>query len=277
MRETNGKSITTLCGELAQPLGLAVYPDHRSKCVPVAYLKGVNFFFFYSLNEESVASGFFSMLQQSRENIIIATGSTLRTENDLNRFLSSTLKRLGVNVLDIFFVEYVSPSDDIGKIIDRGGVLDVLCGWQRHGVIRYVGVTTHSRELALRLINDGRIDVLMHRFNMAHRRATETVFSVALEAGVPVVAFMATRWQTLLRGHPKWRGAVPTAPNCYQYCLRQPAVQIVLSAPTTLTQLRENLIVLMQGGIGSKSVMEWEAYGDLIYGDGKHSFETKWL
>ncbi len=198
MRETNGKSITTLCGELAQPLGLAVYPDHRSKCVPVAYLKGVNFFFFYSLNEESVASGFFSMLQQSRENIIIATGSTLRTENDLNRFFSSTLKRLGVNVLD------------------------VLCGWQRHGVIRYVGVTTHSRELALRLINDGRIDVLMHRFNMAHRRATETVFPVALEAGVPVVAFTATRWETLLRGHPKWRGAVPTAPNCYQYCLRRP-------------------------------------------------------
>ena len=270
------KVITTLNGDPAQPLGLAAYPDQRSGCVRVAHQGGVNFFFFYSLTDDSVAEGLLPLLRRSREHIIVATGSGARGRNGLDRALRSIFRRLGVDTLDIFFAEYVSPSDDTAQIFDRGGVLDVICEWRRDEAIRYAGATTHSRELALRLIDDGRIDVLMHRFNMAHRRAADSVFPAAHAAGIPVVAFTATRWQTLLNGHPAWSGPVPSASDCYRYCLTAPAVQVVLSSPTTPAQVRENLVVLERNGLEPDSVAAWEAYGDLVYGDGRSAFETQW-
>ena len=91
------------------------------------------------------------------------------------------------------------------------------------------------------------------------------------------VAFTATRWQTLLKGHPEWMGPVPSAPDCYRYCLTAPAVQVVLSAPKTSAQARENLTILGEETLGRDAVSTWESYGDLVHGDGKGAFETQWL
>ena len=53
----------------------------------------------------------------------------------------------------------------------KNGVLDELRQWKTGGLIRFVGATAHDRSLARRLAADPRVDVLMHRFNMAHRKA----------------------------------------------------------------------------------------------------------
>ena len=179
-------------------------------------------------------------------------------------------------LLDVFFAEYVSPSDDFPRVFDDAGVLDLLCEWRETGAIRYVGASAHDRDLARRLVDDGRVDVLMHRFNMAHRKAAASVFPAAEAAGIPVVAFTATRWRTLLDGHPDWSGPVPSAADCYRYCLAAPAVQVVLSAPATTAQLRANLTVLQDGRADPSATADWDAYGDLVYAAGRDRFETMW-
>src|SRR5262245_52293094 len=80
----------------------------------------------------------------------------------------------------------------------KNGVLDELWRWKESGWVRFVGATAHDRSLARRLAVDPRVDVLMHRFNMAHRKAAHEVFPVAAKARTPIVAFTATRWGTLL-------------------------------------------------------------------------------
>ena len=42
-----------------------------------------------------------------------------------------------------------------------------------------------------------------------------------------VVAFTATRWGSLLRGHDKWPGEMPSAGECYRFCLSNAAVHVV--------------------------------------------------
>ena len=178
--------------------------------------------------------------------------------------------------MDVFYAEYVSPGDDMEMLLGAGGVFDELHRWKDEGRIRHVGATTHNRPIAVELVESGRIDVLMHRYNMAHRGAEEQVLPAALNAEIPVVAFTCTRWGSLLTGHQDWDGPVPTAADCYQYVLHHPAVHIALTAPTTPAQLAENLIALKDAEQLAQSLPLWEAYGKLVYGDGTDAFETQW-
>jgi aryl-alcohol dehydrogenase-like predicted oxidoreductase len=116
----------------------------------------------------------------------------------------------------------------------------------------------------------------MHRYNMAHRGAEERVFPAALAAEVPVIAFTATRWGTLLEGHAAWRGAVPGAVDCYRFALAQAAVRVVLAAPHSVEEAREDVRALAAPPPTPEELAAWRRYGDLVHGDGRSEFETAW-
>jgi aryl-alcohol dehydrogenase-like predicted oxidoreductase len=273
--EKNAK-ITTLLNQPVQSLGLAGNPNMEEGCVTAAYNAGINYFFFYNQSYPILIKELKSVLCDDRESIAVATGSESRNLKTLSAYLDQVRRQLEVDTVDVFYAEYVSPGDDMEALLEAGGVFDELHRWKAEGLIRYVGATSHNRPMAVELIESGSIDVLMHRYNMAHRGAEEQVLPAALNAGVPVVAFTCTRWGSLLTGHQDWDGLVPTAADCYQYVLHHPAVHIALTAPTTPVQLEENLSALKGTEQLSKSLPLWEAYGKLIYGDGTDAFETQW-
>jgi hypothetical protein len=71
----------------------------------------------------------------------------------------------------------------------------------------------------------------MLRYSAAHPGAEREVFPLLGDPRPGVLAFTATRWGTLLKRHPLWNGDPPSAAECYRYCLAEPAVHIVLTAP----------------------------------------------
>ncbi|MHC5722699.1 MAG: hypothetical protein ACYT04_35050 [Nostoc sp.] len=127
------------------------------------------------------------------------------------------------------------------------------------------------------MIERHQCDVLMHRYNMAHRKAEEDVLPAAQKAGIPVVAFTCTRWGTLLKGDHNWHGKLPTAADCYRYALNHPGVRLALTAPKTRQQLEENLAVLHAPKIEAQKIAKWHSYGNLIYGTGQDAFDTQWV
>ena len=268
--------ITTLLNQPVQRLGLAGNPNMEEGCVTAAYDAGINYFFFYNQSYPILINELKFLLRDNRESIVVATGSESRNLKTLNSYLNQIRRQLEVDTVDVFYAEYVSPGDDMETLLGAGGVFGELHRWKAEGRIRYVGATTHNRPMAVELIKRGHIDVLMHRYNMAHRGAEEQVLPVALNAGVPVVAFTCTRWGSLLTGHQDWDGPIPSAANCYQYVLHHSAVHIALTAPTTPAQLKENLIALKDAEHFSQNLSLWEAYGKLVYGDGTDAFETQW-
>lgn len=269
--------LTTQQNKPVGPLGLASVPDGEMdpRCPARAAAAGIDYFFFYNLSYTTMLDGLRSVLADRREAVAVATGSLSRDRQGLRSYLDQVHKTLDTEVVDVFFAEYITPDDDMGHVI--GEVLDELHRWKERGAIRYVGASVHDRALALELLASGRLDVLMHRYNMAHRGAEKAVLPTAREMGVPVVAYTCTRWGSLLQGHEAWTGPIPTAPDCYRYALDHPAVDLALFAPATLEQLEENLSVLdAPGGLDPDTKRRWEAYGDLIYGDGRGAFETRW-
>lgn len=269
-------SITSLGGTPASSLGLAAYEGQDPACVPRAFQGGTNYFFFYGLDQGHFVEALRPLVRDHRDKIIIACGSGARKRRGLVSARQRTLKATGLEMLDVFFAEYVNPDDDRSEVFGDGGVLDELQQWKSAGLVRYVGATAHNRELARDLALDPRVDVLMHRFNMAHRKASREVFPSAVTAWTPVVAFTATRWGTLLEPHNDGKDPPPSAADCYRYCLTEKAVQVVLTAPKTLAELEQNLTVLTAGPMGSRERRRWEEYGDQVYAGGSTAFETRW-
>jgi aryl-alcohol dehydrogenase-like predicted oxidoreductase len=268
--------ITNLAGEFASRLGLAAHPQQDPRCVRRAYEQGIGFFFFYGPNPGSFGEAIAPLARKQREKMVVASGSGSRTRSSLLAARRKILTGIGIETLDVFFAEYINPTDDPTTVFGKDGVLDELQRWKAEGLIRYVGATAHDRKLAKQLAADSRVDVLMHRFNMAHRKATREVFPTAVRAKTPVIAFTATRWRSLLEPHADWSDPPPSAADCYRYCLAHSAVQLALTSPQTVEELEENLEVLASAPMNDRERVHWERYGDLVYGRGADAFETKW-
>jgi len=267
-------NLTTQNGQLVSRLGLASQYLKEETCVLAAFEAGVNYFFSYSLPEPLFLSELTSLVATNRQALLIATGSETRQLKTLRQYLEQVRHALRIDTIDIFFAEYVSPADEPGGI---HALLEELYDWKAKGWIRYVGISTHTRSIALEVIEHRQCEVLMHRYNMAHRKIETDVLPAAQAAAIPVVAFTCTRWGSLLEGHPNWHNAPASASDCYRYVLHHSAVQLALTAPATKTQLMENLAALTTPAFISEEVAYWQDYGDLIYGTGQDAFETQWI
>ncbi|HVT30602.1 MAG TPA: hypothetical protein VHE81_21520 [Lacipirellulaceae bacterium] len=271
--------ISTISGKSASPLGLAAHPEQDPGCVEKAFASGINFYFFYDLGLKPFVEALDSLADRRRDDVVIASGSGARTTSGLRAARRKLFAAVGTEIVDIFFAEYVHPGESAAAIFDSGGVLDELQRWKANGAIRFVGATAHDRAIARRLAEDPRVDVLMHRFNMAHRKAAAEVFPSALAARTPIVAFTATRWGSLLKPNRMWSIPPPTAADCYRYCLAEKSVQVVLTAPRSVHELDENASVLSMRPMADGMRRHWEKFGDIVYegsGGSAGAYESRW-
>jgi aryl-alcohol dehydrogenase-like predicted oxidoreductase len=260
-------------GQPVKRLGLGGNSETRPQWVDRAYRLGIDYFFFYSQAFEGMVDGVRALCQRHRDDVFVATGTENRDFESLTGSRDEALRTLGTPFLDIFYLEYISPADELSRVSDA---LAEVVRWKEAGLIRYVGVSVHDRELASDLAERPDVDVLMHRYNMAHRKSEVSVLARAEAADVPVVAFTCTRWGSLLRDHPGWSGNPPTPADCYQFAFSHPAIDLALTAPCSIRELEENVEALKRGDMSEAERDAWCAYGDLVYGDGTDAFETRW-
>jgi aryl-alcohol dehydrogenase-like predicted oxidoreductase len=109
-----------------------------------------------------------------------------------------------------------------------------------------LGLTSHQRKLAAETARSGLLDLLMIRYNAAHRGAETDVFPVTDALGLPVAVYTCLRWGALLRNTPDDPpGFVPPrAPAWYRFALQSPSAAVALMAPDSRAELEEDLSVL---------------------------------
>jgi aryl-alcohol dehydrogenase-like predicted oxidoreductase len=92
----------------------------------------------------------------------------------------------------------------------------------------------------------GLLDMLMIRYNAAHRGAETTIFPVTTARGLPVVVYTCLRWAALLQATPDDPAGfiVPPAPAWYRFAMQHPAVTVALMAPENRAELEADLRVL---------------------------------
>eukprot|EP00854_Cymbomonas_tetramitiformis_P002761 gene2761-3542_t len=206
---------------------------------------------------------------------------------------SRCLDRFETSYLDCFFLEYVEPGE-VDSALEGLAYLEKL---KQQGLARNVGCTVHDRtkffedsrkrcsgyhwdfsedatlgalQVGMELVQSGRIDLLMARYNMAHTKAEEALFPAAVRHDVPIVAFTSTRWNTLQNGHEDWSEDLPEVGTCMSFALAPKAVQVVLNSTRTEAELTQ--LVLKAGKMEECEIAKWRKYGCLVY-NAKSTFE----
>lgn len=206
--------------------------------------RGVNFLNW--AGDEDVFSRTIAELGPRRDEVIVCVQFGARTAAAAAEESRSVLAAIKSDYVDILTFYYVEEPGEWAQIIAPGGALEYCRGCQRDGQVRRLGMTTHQRPLAAEAARSGKLDLLMIRYNAAHRGAETEVFPATDAVGMPVVAYTALRWGGLLGSTPDDPPgfAPPAAPAWYRFVLQNPSVTVALAAPHDRRELEEDLTVL---------------------------------
>jgi predicted aldo/keto reductase-like oxidoreductase len=201
-------------------------------------------------------------VMKDRERFMLATGPILAYfGGSVRRTVEKRLRESGSDYLDVVQVFWAGKMSFLSK-----SVIGELCKLRDEGKARAIGVSIHDRKRAAKLAAEGPLDFFMIRYNAAHPGAEVDIFP-HLPAKKPVIAaYTATSWRKLLRPPKGWSGPAATAGDCFRFCLTNPAVDVVVSAPKTAAQLRENLRALERGPLCDEEMARMRALGKAVHG-----------
>jgi predicted aldo/keto reductase-like oxidoreductase len=231
-------------------LGLASYAGSELRPADIRHAldRGVNFLNW--AGEEDVFSRTIAGLGARRKDVIICVQFAARRAAEAAKELESILAALHTDYVDVLTLYYVESAEEWQELIAPDGALPYCRDAKRAGRVRRLGVTSHQRPLAAEMARSGLLDLLMIRYNAAHRGAEREVFPTTDALGMPVIAYTATRWGALLRPTPDDAPGfiVPPAWAWYRFVLQSPSVTVTLAAPQSRAELDEDLIVLEATG-----------------------------
>ena len=248
-------------GQRIHRIGLAGNFGLNGKEYAEALEMGLNYVF-WTPRMSKVTSVLKAQLKKDRSSVMVSTGPTLGWfGGHLRKSTEQILRTLDIDAIDILQLFWLGKASAWTE-----GTIETLHALKDEGKVRFIGASIHDRPRAGRLARDKALDMLMVRYNAAHPGAETDIFPHVETRSTAVVAYTATRWQKLLKRPRGWDGPVPTAADCYRFCLSHPSVDITLMGPKNGDQLKENLKGLEKGPMTGEE-MEWmRAFGRVVHG-----------
>jgi aryl-alcohol dehydrogenase-like predicted oxidoreductase len=197
-----------------------------------------------------------------RERYAVSAGPLLGyLAGSVRKAAEEALRTLRVDYLDVFQLYWLGRMSALTR-----SVRDELVKLRSEGKVRAVGTSIHDRVRAGQLAEDSIFDLLMIRYNAAHPGAEEDVFPHLAARRPAVVAYTATSWRRLLSPPRGWTGKVPTAGDCYRFCLTSPHVDVVLTGPRSVEELRQNLAAVEKGPLDAGEMDFMRTFGMALRG-----------
>ena len=161
------------------------------------------------------------------------------TELDaIKRSVSWQLEALNTDYIDFGFLHCLDEEADLRQVVD-GGVLDYVQQLQREGVVRHIGLSSHTPLVANQALDLGILDLLMfsinpgydyHHGDYAIGGAAErmALYRRCQAEGVGISVMKAFSGGQLLDARTSPFGQALTEYQCIQYALDKPGVLAVL-------------------------------------------------
>ncbi len=199
-----------------------------------------------------------------REEIVLVTGASLPFAGSVRRCLERHLRVLGTDHLDGYFMGWARKRWWLRK-----KVWGEMVRLRESGKVRALGFSTHDRALAASLAVELPADVIMIRYNAAHRGAEREIFAPLARLGDArpgIMGYTSTRWGMLFDPLPKRGFPNPmTAGECYRFSLGNPMVDMVWCAAQSAAELREDVQAVLSGPLEPARLDEVRRFGDAVH------------
>ena len=175
--------------------------------------------------------------EEANASISVGSGWTLDL-GTIKRSVDWQLTRLKTDYIDFGFIHCIDEAEDYARA-RAAGTIDYLLGLKRQGVVRHIGMSSHTPAVADQVLDTGILDMLMFSINPAYDYQKgeyglgEVDQRMALyrrcEAqGVGISVMKAFAAGQLLDAQRSPFGLALTRYQCLQYALDRPGVLTVL-------------------------------------------------
>jgi predicted aldo/keto reductase-like oxidoreductase len=149
---------------------------------------GINFIdtaHVYADSEEKIGEAIKGI---AREDLIIASKSPADDKKMFNEHLDLSLKRLGLDYIDIYQLHNVSSKERRDAILAPGGALEGLREAVRAGKVRFPAFSSHHIPTALELMKSGQFATVQIPFNYIDNDAEKEAIPLAAELDMGFIA-----------------------------------------------------------------------------------------
>lgn len=161
------------------------------------------------------------------------------------------LKELKTDYVDYGFIHCLDAESD-WKEYQKNGVLDYLLEMKRQGVVKHIGLSTHTPELANLVLDTGLVDQMMFSINAAYDYHHGTygrgsadermgLYRRCEAEGVGITVMKPFSGGQLLDDKTSPFGKALTRYQCLQYALDKPGVLTVVPGIRSLEDVKELL------------------------------------
>jgi aryl-alcohol dehydrogenase-like predicted oxidoreductase len=140
------------------------------------------------------------VLKTERKRVFLATKTAARTYDEAMRQVELSLKRLQTDHIDLIQMHNWQTNDDPAAIGEKDGVLTALRKLRDEKVVRFIGLTGHTKPEGMRKVLElyDDIDTVLMPINPAQPDFETTIVPIAQKKGVAVLAMKVTGRRSLL-------------------------------------------------------------------------------
>ncbi len=144
-----------------------------------------------------------------RSRLVLATKTVKRDRAGAEADIDLSLQRLRTDYIDLFQIHQLSLESDYQAATGPNGALEAVFRARQAGKIRHIGVTSHSIEMAARLVRTGLFSTVQFPFNFIESKPVEELHPVARQENMGILAMK-----------PFGGGALDNAELCFKFLRR---------------------------------------------------------
>ncbi len=166
---------------------IRLHKDSAGEVLRRAYERGITFYDtanMYLDSEEKIGAAFSGM----RDKVVIASKSLRRDAAGMTGHIEESLRRLKTDYIDLYQLHQVAKESDWNAITAPGGAMEALLTARDKGNIRYIGVTSHSLAMAVKLVKTDLFSSIQFPFNFIEIAAKDELHVIARERNVGILA-----------------------------------------------------------------------------------------
>ncbi len=137
----------------------------------------------YMDSEEKMGRAFAGI----RDKVVLATKTGQRQAGPAMDELELSLTRLGTDHIDLYQPHQVSKPEEFDILLGPNGAMEALAKAKAQGKIRHIGITSHSLEMARKLVATGLFSTIQFPYNIVETEAATDLFPEAKAAGLGIL------------------------------------------------------------------------------------------
>ncbi len=154
-----------------------------------------------------------SWMKEHRDEFFLACKTRHRTRDGAMKDLKNSLKRMGVDHLDLYQLHGVDDPNELETALGEGGAMEAILEAQEEGITKYIGITSHRPPTAIEAIKRIDLDTALFPVNFILKRHAipendyEPLLSLAKERDMGTIAmkaFTKRPWPTDERRYQTW-------------------------------------------------------------------------